>query len=180
MHYLDEAVFCSRLDEVSVWAPKGNTFRPKLSKKLKFPAVYALATINCDGKITGLDLKEVPITADIVVMFLGKLRASRPKEKTVFVFLDNLPAHHSKKVTTFCVEHKIELIFNATYSSEYNCIEFLWRLSKINLRRELITQSNLHRKSLIKRLVQECILQAVPQSLKAHHDKCVNRMRNYN
>lgn len=51
-------------------------------------------------------------------------RAKRPEEsEPIFVILDNLSAHKSKKIRDWCAKHNVELCFTPTYSSWANPIE---------------------------------------------------------
>ena len=48
----------------------------------------------------------------------------------MYIFLDNLPAHHNKEVKETAEKLGLELIYNASYYSEVNPIERLWCYSK--------------------------------------------------
>jgi transposase len=50
-------------------------------------------------------------------------RARRPDGKTIYVILDNLSAHKSKKILAWCRKNNVELCFTPTYSSWANPIE---------------------------------------------------------
>lgn len=50
-------------------------------------------------------------------------RAARPDAMGIYVILDNLSAHKSKKIRTWCERHNVELCFTPTYSSWANPIE---------------------------------------------------------
>ena len=50
-------------------------------------------------------------------------RQRRPDGKTIYVILDNLSAHRSKKVLAWCAKNNVELCFTPTYSSWANPIE---------------------------------------------------------
>jgi hypothetical protein len=47
--------------------------------------------------------------------------------------------HYSKKIKARCESSNIEIVFNATYSSEYNPAEVIWLLSKQIFRKQLIS-----------------------------------------
>ena len=59
-------------------------------------------------------------------------------KKPVYVFLDNLPAHHNKEVKETAAELGLELVFNASYYSEVNPIERLWNYSKREFQKKVI------------------------------------------
>ncbi|MGQ0679825.1 MAG: IS630 family transposase [Actinomycetota bacterium] len=50
-------------------------------------------------------------------------RDARPDGERIYVILDNLSAHKSKKILTWCALHNVELCFTPTYSSWANPIE---------------------------------------------------------
>ncbi len=50
-------------------------------------------------------------------------RAARPDGEPIYVILDNLSAHKSKKIRTWCAKHNVELCFTPTYSSWANPVE---------------------------------------------------------
>lgn len=82
--------------------------------------------------------------------------------------------HYSRRVQTHCRDNGIVLIFNGIYSSEFNCVERLWRLSKLRFRRELITTTNYHDKRHVQALVRRCICDVNAAPLKAHAQSCLN------
>jgi transposase len=50
-------------------------------------------------------------------------RAARPDGEMIYVILDNLSAHKSKKIKTWCAANNVELCFTPTYSSWANPAE---------------------------------------------------------
>ena len=50
-------------------------------------------------------------------------RERRPDGKTIYVILDNLSAHKSKRIKAWCQKNNVELCFTPTYSSWANPIE---------------------------------------------------------
>ena len=50
-------------------------------------------------------------------------RAARPDGEMIYVILDNLSAHKSKKIKAWCANNNVELCFTPTYSSWANPIE---------------------------------------------------------
>jgi hypothetical protein len=50
-------------------------------------------------------------------------RAARPDGEMIYVILDNLSAHKSKKIRNWCAKNNVELCFTPTYSSWANPIE---------------------------------------------------------
>lgn len=95
---------------------------------------------------------------------------------TIYIFLDNLRVHYSLRVREYCRENKIELVFNAAYSSEYNPIERLWALSKRIFRLKLAA-TNDHSQANVKKFVLESILEVPSRPIYHHVMKCIRRMR---
>jgi transposase len=56
----------------------------------------------------------------------------------IVLVLDNLSVHRTRKVVDFSKRCKIEIVYNASYSSEFNPIERLWAFAKRNFRRRMI------------------------------------------
>lgn len=54
---------------------------------------------------------------------IASCRAARPDGEMIYVILDNLSAHKSKKIKAWCAKHNVELCFTPTYSSWANPIE---------------------------------------------------------
>ena len=55
--------------------------------------------------------------------------------KKLAVFLDNLAVHHTDLVTDFCKEKDVRLIFNVTYSPDFNPIEQVFSVVKNHYKR---------------------------------------------
>jgi transposase len=64
---------------------------------LRFGAVAVIAAINLEGKVVALKVKDFSIKKQDVIDFLKMLRWHNGVGEH-YVFLDNLPAHHSKEV----------------------------------------------------------------------------------
>ncbi len=114
-------------------------------RQLNFKAIAAVGAIDQQGILKALYTCDSSVNVDRFIEFL-KLITPAEGKKPYTVFLDNLRVHHSKRVKDYCSKNRIELLFNASYSSEVNPIERLWSLSKRNFSRHLIdpnsTQSN--------------------------------------
>jgi len=91
------------------------------SKKMK---INMLSAISNKGKLRFLLYKD-NMDADKLIDFMGRL--VRDTKRKVFLILDNLNAHHSKKVAAWLEKHKdeIEVFFLPPYSPEYNPDELL-------------------------------------------------------
>ena len=60
----------------------------------------------------------------------------RSKPETFVLFLDNCTVHHSKKVTQFLLENRIDVIYNVAYAPQYNPIERVWAQIKHLFKKE--------------------------------------------
>lgn len=118
----DETALQNTSNYARGYAPEGQT--PVLeieSKKLK---LNLLSAISNRGKLRFTISKE-SINSDILIEFLKRL--IRDSKSKVFLILDNLRVHHSKKVKAWVEGHraKIELFFLPPYSPEHNPDEYL-------------------------------------------------------
>ncbi len=105
------------------YAPKGETPVLVLSQA-KRERVNLISSISNQGKVRFM-LYQDSFTADVMIKFLERL--IRDSDKKVFLILDNLRVHHSKKVKAWLVgkEDQIELFFLPSYSPELNPDEYL-------------------------------------------------------
>ena len=101
-------------------------FKPKLG----FKAIAAVGAIDRKGRVVTIQTYDYSINVDKFILFLRELRATKSQTKRIYIFLDNLRVHYSKRVGEYCEQNNIQLIFNAAYSSEYNPVERLWALAK--------------------------------------------------
>jgi transposase len=91
------------------------------SQKIK---INMLSAISGRGKLRFMLYKD-NMNADKLIDFMGRL--IRDTKRKVFLILDNLRVHHSKKVTAWLAKHKdeIEVFFLPPYAPEYNPDELL-------------------------------------------------------
>ncbi len=104
------------------YAPIGKTPVVQVeSKKLK---INMLSAISKRGKLRFMLYKD-NMTSDKIIDFMGRL--VRDSKKKVFLVLDNLRVHHSKKVTEWLKKHhnEIQLFYLPPYAPEYNPDELL-------------------------------------------------------
>jgi transposase len=104
------------------YAPVGKT--PVVMIESKKTRINMLSAISNRGKLRFVIYKD-NMNADKLIDFMRRL--VRDTDKKVFLILDNLRAHHSKKVSEWLLKHKaeIEVFFLPPYSPEYNPDEFL-------------------------------------------------------
>lgn len=104
------------------YAPIGKTPVVRVeSKKFK---INMISAISARGKLRFMIYKQ-NMNADKLIDFMRRLVNDTPKK--VFLILDNLRVHHSKKVAKWLAKHKaeIEVFFLPPYAPEYNPDELL-------------------------------------------------------
>ena len=104
------------------YAPIGETPVVKVeSKKMK---ANMLSAISNSGKLRFVIYKD-NMNSDKLIDFMRRLIYD--SKKKVFLILDNLRVHHSKKVRTWLEKHKdrIEVFYLPPYAPEYNPDELL-------------------------------------------------------
>jgi len=62
-------------------------------------------------------------TADDILLAFQNLRACYPKERDIYLILDNLSTHKKDTVIEFANKNRIHLVFTPTYASWLNRIE---------------------------------------------------------
>ena len=104
------------------YAPKGQT--PVLKVQSTKMHINMLSAISSHGKVYFTFSKE-SINQDKLIDFFERL--IKDVDHPIFMILDNLRAHHSKKVTAWADEHRsqIRLFYLPAYSPEYNPDEYL-------------------------------------------------------
>lgn len=105
------------------YAPKGKTPVLVLSQS-KRERVNLISSITNQGKVRFMSY-EGSFTAVVMIRFLERLL--KDADKKVFLILDNLRVHHSRKVKQWLdgKEERIELFFLPSYSPELNPDEYL-------------------------------------------------------
>jgi len=104
------------------YSPKGKTPIVRVeSKRLK---INMLSAISCRGKLRFMLYKD-NMDSDKLIDFMRRLVRDTPRK--VFLILDNLRVHHSKKVADWLEKHvdQIELFFLPPYAPEFNPDELL-------------------------------------------------------
>ena len=137
IYFIDEAVFTSKLQSKKVWTRGGRSPMVIYKPKLGFKAIAVVGAIDIKGRVRTICCHDYSINVDKFIQFLQELRVMKNASTMIYIFLDNLRVHYSLRVRQYCRENKIELVFNAAYSSEYNPIERLWALSKRIFQRKL-------------------------------------------
>jgi len=112
------------------YAPKGKT--PIREHKGKKEKINMISTVTKLGKIRFM-FYEGSMNADCMIKFMRRL--IKDTSKKVFLILDNLRTHHSKKVKSWVAKYsaKIELFYLPSYSPDLNPDEYLNRDLKAQL-----------------------------------------------
>lgn len=105
------------------YAPKGKTPVLVLSQS-KRERINLISAITSQGTMRFMMYRDT-LTADVLIKFLERL--IREAGRKVFLVLDNLRVHHSRKVREWLTQHteQIELFFLPSYSPELNPDEYL-------------------------------------------------------
>ena len=122
IHFGDEVGVQNTANYAKGYAPIGQTPVVKVeSKKMK---ANMLSSISNRGKLRFMVYKG-NMNSDVLIDFMRRLIYDI--EKKVFLILDNLRVHHSKKVRKWLEKHKdrIEVFYLPPYSPEYNPDELL-------------------------------------------------------
>ena len=131
----DETAVQNVANYVRGYAPKGQT--PVVKIQTKKMHIDMISAINNHGKLHFL-LYSDAIDSDRLISFVQTIVQTADGRK-VYLILDNLRVHHSKKVSEWVEEHKhqIRLFHLPPYSPEYNPDEYL----NNDLKRNLGTQA---------------------------------------
>lgn len=156
----DETNIQNTANYMKGYAPKGKTSVVKVeSQKFK---VNMLSAISKRGKLRFMLYKD-NMDSDKLIDFMGRL--IRDVRKKVFLILDNLRVHHSKKVQGWLEKHKdrIEVFYLPPYAPEYNPDE----LVNSDLKRAVGQKASPHSKDELEHNVRSHLkkLQANPDKI---------------
>ena len=123
IHWGDETGVNNEAYNARGFAPKGKT--PVVRLNAKRSSINMISSITNQGKVRFMLYRET-LTAPVLIRFLGRLIRDAQGRK-VFLILDNLRVHHSKKVSAWVGDRKeqIELFFLPAYAPELNPDEYL-------------------------------------------------------
>ena len=84
------------------------------------------------NKVFQMTINKENTSSIVYLNFLKELyqKLIKEKNKRYVIILDNLKLHKTKEVITYCVEKKINLVFNVPYQSAFNAIELCFRTIK--------------------------------------------------
>ncbi len=122
IHWGDETGLRNDCQHERGYAPKGKT--PVIRLNVNRCKINMISSVTNQGKVR-FKLFNGSMNADILIDFMRCL--IRDSEKKIFLILDNLRVHHSKKVTVWAEKHKdkIVLFYLPAYSPELNPDEYL-------------------------------------------------------
>ena len=106
-------------------------------KKLGFKAIAVAACTDMDGRVVALRTVDKSIDKFDFVKFLDDVR-DYTRHRWCTLFVDNLGVHYTDLVKARAKTNRIHLLYNGTYSSEFNPIERLWAWSKREFAREAL------------------------------------------
>jgi len=122
IHWADETGIESDTYNARGYAPKGTT--PVIHLNAKKNHIGMISSISNHGQVRFMMYREA-MHADLLITFMKRL--IKDAGKKVFLILDNLRVHHSKRVSAWIEEHKkeIEVFYLPSYSPELNPDEYL-------------------------------------------------------
>jgi len=122
IHWGDETGIQTGANRVRGFAPKGETSVIRLVAKKSH--VSMISTINNQGKVRFMMYRDA-MNSELLIKFMTRL--SKDTGRKVFLIMDNLRIHHSKKVARWLGKHKkqIEVFHLPSCSPELNPDEYL-------------------------------------------------------
>ena len=88
-------------------------------------------------------VQDFSIDSEAYVKFLDQVALYTKRHKYIMM-VDNLLVHRTDDVKNKSKAIKCELVFNGTYSSEYNPIERLWAWSKARFAKRCVDDGPYH------------------------------------
>jgi transposase len=123
IHWLDETKVSSYSNYLRGYAPKGKT--PLIGMKAKRLSLHIISSISKLGKMRFMTYKE-SLNTRTLIKFVGRL--AKIIDKSLFLIMDNLAVHHSKKFKEWLENKaKIKVFYLPSYSPELNPDERLNR-----------------------------------------------------
>lgn len=118
----DETGIQTGANRVRGYAPKGE--KPVVRLVAKRSHISMISAITNEGKVRFMMYRDA-MNAARLITFMGRL--IKDVVRKVFLILDNLPVHHSKKVRRWLEDHRdqIEVFYLPSYAPEFNPDEYL-------------------------------------------------------
>jgi len=122
IYWGDETGIQTGANRVRGFSPKGET--PVIRLVVKKSRVSMISSINNQGKVRFMMYRDA-MNSELMIKFMTRL--TKDAGRKVFLILDNLRVHHSKKVTKWLGKHKeqIAVFYLPSYSPELNPDEYL-------------------------------------------------------
>jgi len=122
IHWGDETGLRQDSQHGRSFAPRGKTPAVQLSAKRQ--RVNLISSITNQGKVRFMTYRE-KMHAEVLIRFMKRL--IKETDQKIFLVLDNLRVHHSKKVKSWLQDHQqqIEVFYLPSYSPELNPDEYL-------------------------------------------------------
>ncbi|WHA07347.1 IS630 family transposase [Candidatus Megaera polyxenophila] len=135
IHWCDEVGIKQECQVLQSYSLKGKT--PVVIHKSKRFSINMISTVTNNGKLRFM-LYEETLKTNVFIEFLRRL--VKYSKKKIFLILDNLKVHHSKKVQIWTRKHKkkISLFFLPPYTPQHNPDEYLNNDLKRNVNRKHI------------------------------------------
>ena len=134
--YVDECIFSSKTQLKRSWSNKHESISYH-DQRRSIETMALLAGISEEQGLEHYMIKSRVISSDDFIEFLKVLRINNPKDQLT-IFMDNLPAHKSRKVQDQLKELKMDQIFNVPYSPQFNGIERYWFLLKQEYKKKIL------------------------------------------
>jgi transposase len=164
IHWGDETAVSSVEHYPRGYAPKGKTPVLVLSQS-KRHRTNLISSITNQGTMRFMIYQET-LTAETLIQFLERL--IKDSKRKVFLILDNLRVHHSRKVRQWLERHRdeIELFFLPSYSPELNPDEYL----NADLKARMSAGEPAHRAEQMKKKVLSHLrsLQKQPERIRSY------------
>lgn len=159
----DETCIHQDTNWIGGWAPCGNTPVVYRDNRARYGGYSMIGAISNKGALS-FSIQEKAYNSQTFVEFLTKL-GNDNKGRKLFVICDNVKFHHSEYVKEWLAKQKaIELFFLPAYCPDYNPIEFLNQILKIDLRQRAAMTHKESKKATEDKLKE---MQADPKSVQA-------------
>jgi len=122
IHWGDETGLRNDSQHGRSYAPRGKT--PAISLSAKRQRINLISSITNQGKLRFMTYQE-KMNADLLIRFM--MRLIKDRDQKIFLVLDNLRVHHSKKIKAWLADRqdRIEVFYLPSYSPEMNPDEYL-------------------------------------------------------
>ena len=151
--FSDEAVFTTATLPNRAYSAKKHNVHIE-EKLTSSPAVAVVAGVSVEGGLEGYHIQARSIDSDAFIQFVLTV-LERSKPETFVLFLDNCRVHHSKKVSQFLLENRIDVIYNVTYGPQYNPIERVWAQIKLLFKKQKMANILEGRASNYEKMIRE-------------------------